>query len=116
MPRYNFHDQLASIRRDPNYTLPENINAPIVAFLEKMGCAIGKKILSRFQNHVNYGTIELFNKKTPNAKLSIQIDAGMAEGFNKYEIEEDGDWTAVSYKSIKNDNLTKKKSLTKDNK
>jgi hypothetical protein len=114
MSRYNFHDQLAAIRCNPAYKLPENINAPVIAFLEKIGCVIGIKILKRYQEHVNYGTIELFDKKAPNAKLSIQVDAGMAEGYNQFEKNEEGDWTAISYKSIKNDNLTKKKSLTKD--
>lgn len=114
--RYNFHDQLAALKNDPQYRLPEDINAPVVAFLEKIGCFIGAKILRRFQDHVNYGTIELINKNAPNAKLSIQVDAGMAEGHSQYEMAIDGNWTAIFYKSIRNDNLTKKKSLTKDKK
>jgi hypothetical protein len=112
--RYNFHDQLASIKRDPKYRLPDDINAPVVSFLKRIGCDIGIEILKRYQDHINYGTIDLINKHTPNAKLSIQVDAGMAEGYTQHEMVEIGDWSAIFYKTIRNDNLTKKKQLTKD--
>lgn len=111
--RYNFHDQLAAIKYDPRYKLPDDINAPVFAFLKKIGCGIGVDKLQKCQEHINYATIELINKRTPNAKLSIQVDAGMAEGWTQFELTEIDDWTAIVSKTIRNDNLTKKKSLTK---
>jgi hypothetical protein len=118
MSRYNFHEQLAKIKKDSKYRLPADINAPVQAFLDKIGCEVGIKKLATAQDHINYGTIELIDDRVPNAKLEIQVDAGMAEGWNQYEVEKIGHWTAISYKSIRNDNLTKKKqfNVTKEQK
>jgi hypothetical protein len=112
--RYNFHEQLAAIKKNPRHILPADINAPVLQFLEKIGCAIGCEELKKFQNKVDYGTIELIRTDIPNAKISIQTDAGMAEGWKEYEVKRDDKWTAIVYKTVKNSNLDKKKPEKKE--
>jgi len=107
--RYNFHDQLRAVKSNPKYVLPADINKPVIDFLAKIGCEIGVKLVEAAQRNINYRTIELVRKDRPHAKLVIQIDCGMAEGYRQYIIDETGDWLATSYDTIKNSNLDKTK-------
>ena len=110
---YNFHEQKEAAKKNPRYMLPADINKPVIEFLEKIGCGVGVDIVKDMQNKLNYGLLELASDKVPNAKLSIQMDCGMAEGYKQYEIKTSDGWTAISYKMVKNWNLDKKK-LTKE--
>jgi hypothetical protein len=107
--RYSFFDQLAAIRANPGHVLPADINAPVFAFLAKIGCAAGADSLKRLQNHVAYGTIELVSDDQPGATLTIQVDSGMAEGWKIAESTKQGKWAVLVYKTIKNSNLDKSK-------
>lgn len=107
--RYKFYEQLANVRKNPKTVLPADINKPVFDFLEKIGCTVGVKILKKFQDSVDYGTIDLMRDDVPNAKITLQVDCGMCEGWKQYEVNKDGKWTSVSYKTVKNANLDKKK-------
>lgn len=63
----------------------------------------------KYQDRVEYGTIDLIREDIPNAKISIQVDCGMAEGYKQYEINKAGKWTAINYKTVRNYNLDKSK-------
>ena len=81
------------------FTLVRHLISPLV------------EIIKKFQRSVDYGTIELMREDVPGAKLTIQVDCGMCEGYKQFEIKKDGSWTAIAYKTIKNQNLDKKKPL-----
>lgn len=112
MTKYNFHEELEKIKKNPKYRLPEDINKPVFDFLEKIKCELGIKKLKMMQEHLNYGQIELRRKNLPNSVLTIQVDSGMAEGWKDSENEYDDVWSMSAYKTVKNYNLNKKK-LTK---
>lgn len=112
--RYSFHDQLAAIKKNAKHVLPEDINAPVVLFLEKIGCDGGVDRLKKLQKNVDYGTIDLFRDDVPNAKITIEVNAGMAEGYKQYEVDIVGKWRVVCYKSIRNANLDMKRKQPKD--
>ena len=107
--RYKFHDQLAAIKRNPQHVLPVDINAPVIAFLNKIGCEAGARALADLQTHIDYGTLDLERVDVPGAKISIQVDAGMAEGYRQYETKRSGDWVITKYKTIRNANLDKRR-------
>jgi hypothetical protein len=109
---YNFIEQKEAAKKNPRYMLPADINKPVIDFLEKIGCKIGVESIKDMQNKLNYGLVELTSEKVPNAKLSIQVDCGMAEGYKQYEIKKADGWTSTTYKMVKNWNVDKKK-LTK---
>jgi hypothetical protein len=107
--RYNFHEQLRAVKSNPHYVLPADINKPVVDFLKRIGCNIGVELVEAAQKNINYRTIELVRKDTPNAKLVIQIDCGMAEGYRQYVINTVDGWVSTAYDTIKNSNLDKTK-------
>jgi hypothetical protein len=107
--RYKFHDQLEAVKHNAGYKLPEDINKPVIDFLESIECAIGVKLVKAAQEKIKYCTIELVRQDVPNAKIEIQIDCGMAQGYKQYLIENDEKWRATSYSTIKNYNLDKSK-------
>jgi hypothetical protein len=112
--RYNFHDQLSNVHKNPKYVLPADINQPVIDFLEKIGCTIGVKLLRKMQQNVNYGSIDLIHDDVPSAKITIQVDCGMAEGYKIYDLEKVGKWNSISYRIVKNKNLDKKKVTPKE--
>lgn len=113
MPRYNFHEQLASVKKNPGYVLPEDINEPVIKFLEGKGCTVGADKIKNMQKSIKYGAIDLIHDDFPNAKLSVQVDCGMCEGYKKFEINKSGKWTIVTTESVKNKNLDKSKKEVK---
>jgi NADH:ubiquinone oxidoreductase subunit E len=112
--RYNFHEQLAAIKRNPKHVLPADINAPVKAFLQGIGCEAACDELRKLQEHVNYATIDIISAEVPTAKISVQVDAGMAEGWKEFRTVTNGKWTIHICKSIKNANLDKKKREKKE--
>ena len=109
MPRYSFHDQLNSIKRDPKYVLPADINAPVLRYLESIDCKIGADLVLAKQAHVGYGTVELIHDDAPNARLVIQFDAGMVGEWKKWVQTKAGKWTAIDISTVKNANIDKRK-------
>ena len=107
--RFNFHTELAKVKANPKHILPPAINQPIIDFLIGIGCGIGVEIVKKFQYSVDYGTIERMRDDVPNARITIQIDCGMVEGYKQFEIKKDGKWSAIAYKTVKNANLDKRK-------
>jgi len=107
--RYNFYDQLARIKKNANYALPEDINKPVTDWLYKIGCKIGAERVIDAQKKVQYKTIDLTNKKVPDAKISIQVSAGMVGERKEWEKKEDGEWVVLEYSTVKNPNLDKHK-------
>jgi hypothetical protein len=107
--RYKFHDQLELVKKNAAYKLPADINKPVIDFLESIECGIGIKLVKAAQEKIKYCTIELVRQDVPNAKIEIQIDCGMAQGYKQYLIESEGKWRATSYNTIRNSNLDKSK-------
>lgn len=114
--RYKFYEQLTAIKKNPKAVLPADINKPVFDFLERIGCVIGATVLKKFQDKIEYGTIELIRDDVPNAKISLQVDCGMCEGWKQYESNKVGQWTCISYKTVKNANLDKKKPIKEGSK
>lgn len=106
---YNFHDELRKTKENPNYILPEDINASVIEYLRKIGCEPGSEKVKEFQDHIRYGRIRLIHDDRPDDSIKVQIDCGMADGYEEREIERVGKWTMVTTFSVKNKNLTKKK-------
>jgi hypothetical protein len=98
-----------AVKKNPNYVLPADINQPVIKFLEEKGCSIGAEKIKKMQENIKYGNIELFHDDFPNAKLTVQVDCGMAEGYRKFEIKKSGKWTMIENESVKNKNLDKSK-------
>lgn len=109
MTKYNFHYELDNIKKNPKYVLPVDINKPVFDFLEKIKCELGVKKLKAMQLHLNYGRIVLRRNDLSNVVLEIQVDCGMAGDWEDCETEKDDVWTATTYKTVKNYNLTKRK-------
>lgn len=105
--RYNFFDQLKKLKADPGHQLPQDINQPMIEWLEKIGCDIGAELVSDAQVKVRYEGIELVHDANPNAKIAMQIDAGMVGERREYEVKRSGKWTAFIYRTIKNPNIDK---------
>ena len=107
--RYNFHTELKKVKSNPKYSLPEDINKPVIDFFSEIGCVPGAEKIKKFQDLIRYGKIDVIHDDVPNAKLSVQIDCGMADGYKKCEVEKKGKWTIVSTYGVRNSNLDKKK-------
>jgi len=107
--KYNFFDQLEKLKADPNHQLPADINKPMIEWLEKIGCGLGADLIADAQVKVRYEGIELVHDDNPNAKIAVQIDAGMVGERREYEIKRKGKWTAFVYRTIKNPNLNKQR-------
>lgn len=107
--RYNFHNELKKVKTDPKYVLPLDINKPVTDFLNEIGCKPGSDKVKLFQEKIRYGKIDLIHDDKPTAKLSIQIDCGMADGYKKCEVDKIGKWTIVSTFGVRNSCLDKKK-------
>jgi hypothetical protein len=105
--RYKFHEQLEAVKRNPSYNLPADINQPVIDFLEKIGCDIGIEKVRFAQKNIKYRTIDIVSDEAPNAKISIQMDCGMAEGRKEYQLERRGKWTVITYDTVRNSNLDK---------
>ncbi len=114
--KYNFFEQLDKVKKDPYYTLPEDINFPIIEYLERIGCGCAIRKLKYYQDHVKYGTIEIVNDKIPNAKITIHVDCGMVGERKEWKMSKDGDWSVIEYSTVKNPNLTKEKKFNFANK
>lgn len=106
--RYNFHAELANIKKNPQYILPGDINEPVKRFLEKIGCAVGVDVVKNFQEHVSYGSIELVHADVPNAKITMHIEAGMIGEYKECKSNASGKWTAYITKSVKNSKIDKR--------
>jgi hypothetical protein len=109
MTKYNYHEEIEKVKKDPKYTLPLDINKPVFDFLEKIGCDLAVKELQSMQESLNYGQIEINRNDLPNVTLLIQVDCGMAGDWKDHETKKDENWTVRRYKIVKNYNLTKKK-------
>jgi hypothetical protein len=107
--RYKFHEQKALIEKNPKHVLPADINAPVLAFLERIGCKGGVEVLLRWQASIAYGSMDLIREDAPNAKITISTEAGMAEGWKEYEALKIGPWAIIKYKTVKNANLDKRR-------
>ena len=105
--KYSFFDQLAKLKANPNHQLPPDINVPVIEWLDSIGCEVGAALISDFQARVRYGGIDLIHDDNPNAKISLQVDAGMIGERREHEIKRQGKWTAYIYRTIKNPNLDK---------
>lgn len=113
--RYSFYDQLAKIRKNPYHILPEDINQPIIEWLNKIGCSPGAAAVMEAQKNVGYQKIELIHEKAPNAKIIIQVDSGMVGERKEWEKKNIGPWEMIITKTVKNPNLDKKKPPKKRN-
>lgn len=108
--KYNYHDQVELVRKNPRHELPEDVNHPVEKFLSGIGCDLGIEELEKFRKSVGYGEIELVHNDVPDAKLSIPVNCGMAsEGLRKSTVVKKGKWTAYIYRTVKNSNITKKR-------
>jgi hypothetical protein len=106
--RYNFHEMLSKIKANPRFVLPSDINEPVYRFLDKIGCKIGCTTLRRLEQSVGYGQIELVRDDIPNAKISIDVAAGMVGEWKEFILLTGDKWTCISYKNVKNSNLDKR--------
>jgi hypothetical protein len=107
--RYQFHEQRDTIKKNPKHVLPADINAPVVAFLERIGCSVGAEELKKLQHDIAYGGIDLVHDDHLNARVSLSTELGMCDGWKQYEIIKAGKWSIIKYKTVKNSNLDKRK-------
>jgi hypothetical protein len=109
--RYNFHEQVKKVKENPKYQLPYDINKPVIDYLKSINCTVAIEELKKWQERVRYGAIELVSDLAVNAKLSIQVDCGMASGYKEYRLTRDdkNKWTMICYHTVRNSNLDKSK-------
>jgi hypothetical protein len=116
MPKYNYHEIKRKLESNPKYELPFDINAPVIAHFNKIGCRIACDKISDMQKRAACGKIEVFHDDSLNVKQRINISFGMADGYETDIRYKDGKWNLVEYSTVKNSNLTKKNTLTKEEK
>jgi hypothetical protein len=112
--RHNFHEQREALYRNPKHVLPDDINAPVLAFLEKVGCGTAVELIKKMQAAAAHGKVEIVRLDRPAAKLTINVSYGMAEGWSEYEEIVSGNFRIYKYKTVKNSNLDKKNHLRKE--
>jgi len=107
--KYNFFEWRDKIKADPSIRLPDDINKPVVDWLDSIGCEVGKGVVESAQEKVQYMGVEIVHDDQPGAKISFQIDMGMIGERRIYKTIKDGPWTVHTYKTIKNWNIDKRK-------
>jgi hypothetical protein len=107
--RHNFYDQLNAVKRDPTHVLPEDINAPVIKFLEGINCIPAVEELLMYQKNVQYGKIEIVHEDAPGSKIEIPVECGMACKYTKFTFKKVGKWSVYTTKTIINYNIKRKR-------
>lgn len=105
--RYSFFEEKAKIEKNPDYTLPDDINQPIIDWLEKIGCAFGANEVKIAQQNVAYRKFEIVNRTINNATITLQMQCGMITERKEVQQKSEGNWVVSVTKTVKNPKISK---------
>lgn len=106
--KYKYHEQREILKKNHKYVLPEDINAPIIKYLEENLLPLAVKTVKRYQDRVNHGRIEIFSDINPKRKITVNVSYGMVSDMEISDASKDGNELVVGYRTIKNANVDMK--------